>query len=96
MCKVNCSCLCKCEKERLNTQEFTNLHGMLKESNPRTREQELSGAEQRLLELVSNRKKFDKLSQERIDTLVEIAVKKRKFIEAWKRKSGKQWGSSHI
>lgn len=96
MCKLNCSCLCKCKKEELDTKEFVELHASIKENNPRIRERRLAGAEARLLELTNNKRKYSKDSQNRIESLVEAAVKKRRFIDAWSRKNGKKYPSSHI
>jgi hypothetical protein len=68
----------------------------MRESNPSLRDNKLAEAEQRLLEFVVNRKKYDKASQKRIDALAIDAVKKRRFLNAQMRRSGKKWGSSHL
>ena len=96
MCKVNCACLCKCEKEEMDSKTFAELHHLMREQNPRLRNEKLAEAEQRLLEFINEKKKYNKPSQERIDALVRDAVKKRRFINAQNRMNGKKWGSSHI
>lgn len=89
--------MCKClqtEKKVLDMSEFAALHTKIKNSVPRTWERSLSEAAFTVLRMLEERDAYDEPSQSMIDGLLTDINKKRKFLEAWKRRTKRKWNSA--
>lgn len=88
-----CNCLSP-EKLVLDTAEFAALHAKIKNSVPRTWVQTLNEAAFAVLRMLEQRAAYDETSQSMIDGLLVDINKKRRFLDAWKRRTKRKWNSA--